>query len=160
MDVPQLIERARAIAGCTLLPPRGIPAIAESHTLPNDLAIFYRLCGGMALFVESEYPITLVSPDAFVLANPLIVGELCEYDISSSWYILSRDRNNEALTIDLHPGRLGRCYDSFYERHGVRGSCPIIARSFTEFLSRILDRNGGYYYWLQSDFISLGDAYD
>ena len=160
MDISQLFDEARTTVGSILMPPQGLPTITESHNLPTDLANFYRLCGGMTLFATLEYPITIVSPDAFVLANPLIVGELWEYDISSSWYIMSRDRNNEALTIDLHPSRLGKCYDSFYERHGVRGSCPIIARSFTDFFSRILNARGGYYYWLQNDFISLGDAYD
>ncbi len=35
----------------------------------------------------------------FKLANPVIVGDLCEEDISSNWYIKCNDGKNEFLTI-------------------------------------------------------------
>jgi antitoxin YokJ len=56
---------------------------------------------GLVLFENEEYPIHIVSPDEFILANPVIVGELCEEDISSNWYIIGNDGNDEYLTIDL-----------------------------------------------------------
>lgn len=70
-----------------------------------------------------------------------MIGEKTEYDISSNWYIIGRDMNKEYITIDLNPLRLGRCYDSYWENHGVPGNCAIIATTFTE-------------------LITLGDAYD
>lgn len=52
------------------------------------------------------------------------------------------------VTIDCSADRLGRCYDSFWDSHGVAGSCSIVALSFTDLLQRLLDNNGDYWYWL------------
>jgi hypothetical protein len=90
----------------------------------------------------------------------VIVGEACEDDISASWHLIVDDTNGEYLTIDLSENRVGRCYDSFFDRHGVRGSCPIIATSFSELLQRLIENRGQHWYWLQEGFESLGDAYD
>ncbi|PGM59614.1 hypothetical protein [Bacillus sp. AFS053548] len=114
----------------------------------------------MDLFIDCDYGLIIVSPEEFVLANPDIIGEKAEYDISSSWYIIGCDRNNDYLTIDLSIQRLGKCYDSNVEVHGVVGSCPIIANSFMELLERLLTNKGEHWYWLQDEFASLGDAYD
>jgi hypothetical protein len=32
--------------------------------------------------------------------------------------------------------------------------------SFTEFFQRILDAEGGHWYWLEPDWVPIGDAYD
>jgi antitoxin YokJ len=64
------------------------------------------------------------------------------------------------LSIDTDPTRNGRCYDSFHDVHGIVGSDPVIARSFAELFERLLDSGGGHWYWLEPDFVSLGDAYD
>ncbi len=160
MEIDALIATIRNLPGCRVYPPKGLPVIREDLILPDDLRTFYGLCGGLSLFENNMYPISIVSPEDFVLANPVIVGELCEYDISSTWYIIATDYDEEKLTIDLSPARLGRCYDSFIDRHGIAGSCPIIATSFTDLLARLLDNKGQHWYWLHSDFESLGDAYD
>lgn len=155
-----LIRSLRTAPEFDVLPPQAQPRVTGGHVLPADLATFYSLCGGITLYRDAEYPIAVVPANQFVPANPVIVGDLCEYDITSTWYILARDGNGEYLTIDLSPERNGRCYDSFYERHGVRGSCPIIATSFTDLLERLIANRGGHYHWLRSDFMTLGDAYD
>ena len=95
-----------------------------------------------------------------VLANPVIVGELCEEDISSKWYIICKDSDSNYITIDLATERLGRCYDSFWDRHGVVGECAIIARNFTELVMELFNSQGESLYWLGSDHQYLGDAYD
>lgn len=159
MDVVQLVEQIR-LDGCMVYPANGQPSVESDHGVPDDVRVFYELCGGIMLYPQAEYPIEVVPPERCVLANPVIVGELCDYDITSTWYIIARDRNNEVLTIDFSFERLGRCYDSFSDRHGVRGSCPIIATSLTDLLRRMLDNRGGYPYWLSPTFSALGDAYD
>lgn len=138
-----------------------MPEITEGHRLPEDLQHFYQLCGGLAMFRGSRAPTYIVPPQGLVLANPVIVGEVAEYDISSSWYIIASDgTDSQRVTIDLSLERLGRCYDSFWDRHAVAGSSTIIALSFTEFLSRTHLSNGEELYWLRPDFAPLGDAYD
>ncbi len=61
----------------------------------------------------------LVSPDNFVLANPIIVEELCEEDISTNWFIIGNDGTDEYLTVNLNEDRLGSCYDSFLTAVGL-----------------------------------------
>jgi hypothetical protein len=159
--VEQLIRQIRALPHCHVLEPTGLPKADETkHILPDDLKEFYNLCGGLVLFENKEYPIYVVSPDKFVLANPVIVGELCEEDISSNRYIICNDGNDEYLTIDLDEERLGKCYDSFFDRHGLVGESQIIATSFTDLLERLINNKGQYWFWLRDDFNPLGDAYD
>ncbi|WP_316572683.1 SMI1/KNR4 family protein [Neobacillus sp. YIM B06451] len=160
MEIELLIDKIRKFPNCKVHSPSGFPVLEKGHHLPNDLFDFYNQCGGIDLFTDRDYGITIVSPKEFVLANPVIIGEKAEYDISSNWYIIGQDGNNDYITIDLDKFRLGRCYDSNWEIHGVAGSCPVIANSFTELLERLVLNNGDYWYWLQDDFTSLGDAYD
>jgi hypothetical protein len=148
------------LSDCVVHPPVGVPSLEKEHLLPKDVEEFYKICGGLDLFIHSSYPIYLVPPSQFILANPIIIGERYEEDITADWYIFAHDGNGDYLTIDLNKKRLGRCYDSFHDRHGVVGDCPIIGTSFTDTLKRLISNRGDYWYWLKDDFVSLGDAYD
>lgn len=143
-----------------MLPPSGMPNLEREHILPVDLREFYKSCGGVSLFKRQSYSYRILRPSEMVLANPILIGERAEYDITSSWYLLAKDHDNQFLTIDCSPTRLGRCYDSFIDRHGIVGGCPVVAISFSDLLERLFRTQGGYPYWLRDDFISLGDAYD
>ncbi|WP_167280571.1 SMI1/KNR4 family protein [Paenibacillus lupini] len=157
----ELIEDIKRIEDCKVLPPSNQPILFNyNHILPADLRRFYELCGGITLFESASYAMTIVQPNDFVLANPVIVGELCEYDRSSDWYVIGTDGSSQYITIDLSYGRCGKCYDSFYEVHGVAGSNAIIANSFTDLLRQLLESKGQYLYWVEDDFEALGDAYD
>lgn len=160
MKIKSLIEQIKLDSECIVYPASGLPTIEEGCILPNDIKEFYSMCGGLSLYRDNDYAINILPPERFVLANPVIVGERCEEDISSNWYIFADDGSGEYLTIDLSPSRVGRCYDSFFDRHGVVGSCPIIAMSFTDAINRLYENKGQYWYWLNDDFQSLGDAYD
>jgi len=159
MSIKEIISRIERIRDCEVLPPSGKPTIKDGMLLPPDLYEFYDICGGVRLFQKSNYKTNIVTPEEFVLANPVIVGEECEEDISSNWYIIANDGSGEFLTIDLGDKRTGRCYDSFYDRHAVAGESKIIASSFTDLLERIILNKGEYWYWLNDQF-DLGDAYD
>ena len=135
MYILELINEIKNSKDCFIYPPCGIPVIGENVKLPSDLKKFYEVCGGIDLFKNKQYGFEIVKPKEFVLANPLIIGELCEEDISSKWYIICKDSEDNYITIDLCKEKNGRCYDSFWDRHGVVGECSVIE-------------------------ISLGDAYD
>ena len=159
-NVLKLLEILKKDQECKIYPPDGIPVIKAGLKMPDDLRDFYEICGGVELFPEKEYGFTILSPKDITLANPIIIGELCEEDISSTWYVLCKDRNENYITIDMDKKRLGRCYDSFWDRHGVVGECPIVAMSFTELLMSLLTQKGEKLFWLEKDFEYLGDAYD
>lgn len=160
VKIEYLVSQLTTMSDCDVHSPDGMPIIEERLVLPFDLMNFYQLCGGANLFTKSDYPISILTPKEFVLANPIIVGERCEDDISSSWYTIARDYNGDYLTIDLWQDRLGKCYDSFWDRHGIVGNCPVIARSFTHLLCQLIENGGNRWYWLKDDFETLGDAYD
>jgi hypothetical protein len=155
----RLLDRIGRTRDCTVVGPRGQPILRNGDRLPEDLAEFYRLAGGVSLFEHSTYPIRVVGPEDLARANLEIVGTDCPDDISDSWYIVARGGREEAITIDCSSERNGRCHDSFWDRHGVAGDCRVVALSFTELLERLFDSGGGYWYWLASDAPSYGDAY-
>lgn len=154
-----LIKKIASTSDCRLFEADGLPVIDEKHQLPKDISEFYEQCGGAVLYENADYPIYIVRPAEFELANPIIVGELCEEDISSEWYIVCTDGKGEYLTIDLNDQRKGKCYDSF-DRHGIVGETQVIASSFTDLIQRLLENKGKHWYWLRDDYVSLGDAYD
>ena len=163
MEIDHLIHSIRATPHCQVYEPMGFPVVEPNHVLPEDIKRFYTLCGGVSLFDDPgkmSYSIIIVPPTRCVLANPVIIGEAIEGDITASWYIIGDDTHGDYITIDFSQGRLGRCYDSFHEIHGLRGDCPIIASSFTDLLARLYGNGGRHWYWLQPNFVPLGDAYD
>jgi hypothetical protein len=160
MNISGLLTLIKSADNCTVSGSAGLPVVAPQHHLPDDFKSFYTLCGGVDLWNQSSYGLTIVSAEAVVPANPIIVGEPCPDDITANWYIIANDAQNNYLTIDLSDSRLGRCYDSSFGRHGIVGSCPIIAQSFSDLLWQLWKNRGQYWYWLQPGFESLGDAYD
>lgn len=101
MYILELIDEIKNSKDCFVYPPCGIPVIDENVKLPSDLKKFYEVCGGIYLFEDKKYGFEIVKPKEFVLANPLIIGELCEEDISSKWYVICKDREDNYITIDL-----------------------------------------------------------
>lgn len=160
MDIKELIEKIKNTPDCIVHAPCGLPLANQDMNLPNDLKVFYENCGGIILFANEPYGFTIVAPEEIVLANPIIVGELCEEDISSEWYIICKNAENDYITIDLANERQGRCYDSFWDRHGVVGECAVVARNFTELLTQLYNNQGKSLFWLDDDFGYIGDAYD
>ena len=160
-ELQRLVEGIRHTAGCEVLPPRGQPKLArEGCVIPDDLAEFYALCGGVTLFSHGPYPVRIVGPEEVVHANQAIVGQAPTDDLSDSWYLVARGGSEEAISIDCGRDRLGRCYDSFWDCHAVAGSCRVVALSFTELLRRLVESEGGSWYWLAEGAPAHGDAYD
>lgn len=139
-------------------------------TLPDDVKDFYSLCGGMTLFEDSPYSVRIVSPDEIRPADPVIVGEeiirgemekgTYENAISKDWYIIADLGNSDYIVIDMNKNRKGRCYSALWDSYPSRGDTPVIAMCFTELIERLVENNGEYWFFLQKDFHSYGDAYD
>jgi antitoxin YokJ len=151
-SVRSLIEAARTTPECIVHSPRGLPKIDPHHQLPNDVQEFYRLCSGVDLYTRSAYGVSLVPPNRVVVANPVILVGVTPADLEAtrgedhwSWYIIGEAPNALYVTIDLHPERLGRCYDSHWELHP--SDSEEIATSFTELFRRLLESRGGLWYW-------------
>lgn len=163
--IPDLLAQITQTPGCRVIPatePVDIRTfeLTGSVSLPADLREYLTLANGLELYVDSNYPLFVHGLSQLLRANPVIVGEDCAEDRSYQWFLIANDGSDEYLTIDLSTERSGRCYDSFFDRHGIPGSCPVIASSFTDLLVRALSNKGEHWWWLQREFPSLGDAYD
>ena len=158
-ELQRLLDQIQRTRDCKVVLPHGQPVLREGDRLPDDLAEFYRLSGGVVFFELSMYPIRVVGAEELVRSNPEIVGTDCPDDISDSWYIVARGGREEAISIDCGVERVGRCYDSFWDCHGVAGDCRIVAQSFTELMQRLFDGRGRYWYWLTDEAPDYGDAY-
>ena len=159
MDLSNLLDVLEKLPDCRLVPPAGLPKVPSNVILPADLDEFYRKAGGAFLFPESDYPIEIVGPTNFVRSNPVIRGADGEGDMSYNWFIIGQNPP-QYISIDLHPDRLGRCYDSFWDIHALVGDCPVIATSFAQLVEKLIDARGAHLYWHRKDFKYLGDAYD
>ncbi len=156
------IETIQSLAPCRIDKSQGQPALSEGLNLPPDLMDYYGRYGQIVIEPEECNSLTVLPASRFVRANPVLVGQTITDDRSHNWFVLA-EYTGEYITIDLNPDTLGRCYDSFWDRHAVKGSCPIIAGSFTEFLeliSKSLSTDGDPFYWEGGRIGSLGDAYD
>ncbi|GGJ24590.1 SMI1/KNR4 family protein [Deinococcus roseus] len=160
MLIDRLIRQMRSAPEHKVSRPRMYELfLLRGEVLPFDLRWFYNRCGEARLFYKEERYLTLLEPTELISANKRIVGKDHDYDISSYWYVFAQDADGEYLSIDLHPKRLGRIYDTNHVNHALEGYTPIIALSFSEFLERSLNYRPNYY-WLDRDFRGYGDAYD
>ncbi|MEN5284575.1 SMI1/KNR4 family protein [Stenotrophomonas lactitubi] len=141
------------------LPAAALPALEGPLAYPADMQHFYRECGGALLYANDPQSISykMLPPEDIRQANEVIVGERCEDDLSATWHVVARSDNGDYISIDLSLQQPGRCYDSNHEIHGVAGSCPVIAGSFTELIGNLLSCGGGQPYWAALD---CRDAYD
>lgn len=165
MDIPTLLSEIEGIANCEIRPPAGLPVVAPPYVLPDDLIAFYRLCGGLRLFTEAPFCLEIVPPDRMLVANPVILAGASTDDLEASkdhaswsWYIIGEGENSQFITIDLSLKHLGRCYDSFWDRHP--GNSEVIAFSFTSFLTQIVAAQGEDWYWHLPDFAPLGYPFE
>ncbi|WP_175003155.1 SMI1/KNR4 family protein [Burkholderia lata] len=159
-SIKEILEIIRFDSGCQVLPPNGdLPPLLKSDmAYPDDLVEFYNLCGGVVLFRSGKDNVSfrILSAHEVLQTNMLIVGEPCEDDISCSWYAICKADNGDCISIDTSKERRGRCYDSNFEIHGVVGSCPIIALSFSELLGELYKSSGIDVFWETRNY---GDAY-
>src|SRR6476469_8766414 len=92
MDVRALIRAIQANSDCIVYPPNGLPIVAEGDSLPQDLRLFYELCGGIDMFQSSEFYMEILPPEAVVLATPVIRPILSQVDIAEdnkgAWWSL------------------------------------------------------------------------
>jgi hypothetical protein len=145
---------------CSVSKNESLIVLEIGYDLPSDLKYYLENYKCVKLFQTAEYPFYIVGTKNFQKANPIIAGCDVEDDSSNMWFIVASDNNSQYITIDLAKERLGRCYDSFQDRHGIVGEQPIIANSFTELLQALYNNQGGYPYWLREEFKNIGDAYD
>lgn len=172
MDVSDFVDRLRALADCVVHPPTGLPAVRDGLVLPDDLAEFYGLCGGVVLFADADLPLRVSGPGELVPAAPRLLTEEIAAQalreapdsvVSTCFVIVDNGEGGateEHVVIDLHPSRLGRCYETFWDRFGLAGDMPVVARTFAELLDWLLATEGEGPERALETRPTYGDAYD
>ena len=166
MEINQLMDSIAEEANCHIVAPSTVPLVNSPLVLPQDLIAFYRRCGGLELFKEEVFGFRIVSPQEFVPANPVLLGNFYlenryefDADASGAWYLIARGiKSDEFITIDLNVTKNGYCYDSFWEVHAT-GNSKVVAQSFTELIERLYAARGTDLYWEHQAF-NLGYARD
>ncbi|WP_328471704.1 hypothetical protein OHA21_07905 [Actinoplanes sp. NBC_00393] len=157
----ELVARLREDPTCVFAQPAGeIPP--QLPVLPEDLQEFYRACGGLTLFTGAPFAWRVCGPHELVPSNIEVLGEQVDDDITASWWVIARqdDDSSALISIDLGADRLGWCYDSDTEVHGLVGDSAILAFSFTELLEELVRARGQHVFWEDDGFVAKGDAYD
>jgi hypothetical protein len=67
---------------------------------------------------------------------------------------------DEHLVVDLHPSRLGRYYETFWDRFGGVGDMPVVALRVMDALSWLLETDGQGAEVALERHPPLGDALD
>ena len=152
-DVTDLVSQLRDRDDCVVALPNGVPNVEDGLLLPDDLATFYEICGGILI---GRSRMQIVEPARFVPVNTVVLGERFPDDPSDAWYLIAETDSSataERVSLDLRRSHLGRCYDSFWDRHGVAGSTRILSTSFTYLLEQLSTFG-------VAELPTLGDAYD
>lgn len=167
-DLDSVLAEIATRRDCRLLPPVGQAQVPAGLLVPPDLWRFHDRCGGAVLFMGAEFTWHVSGPSRLVpasprLLTPQVAAEVAvEYpeDLTNGCYVIA-DSGDESSTVphivvDLHPDRVGRCYDAFWQTYGLVGEMPIVALTITEFL-RVLLASGGHDAVLSGRY---GDAYE
>lgn len=151
-----------------MLSPIGQAQVPVGVLVPDDLRRFYDRCGGVVLFADAPFTWHVSGPDRLVPASPRLLTPAIAArtaheepdDLTNSCHVIA-DGGRESATdqhvvIDLHPDRLGRCYDAFWDTYGLVGEMPVVALTIAELLEVLL-ASGGQVGALPGRY---GDAYD
>jgi hypothetical protein len=162
MRLLDVLDEARRRSDCVILPPTSQPhAHRSGEAVPADVLTFYKSCGGATFFAGTTSEVRILGPEQVVPANPVIVGDPGDDEpVSRSSYLIAQNGNGDFITVDMSFERGGRIYDSFYELHGVVGSWPVIAASFTTFIFDVWQTQGESLFWTSERHErSFPDAY-
>lgn len=149
-----------------LSPPCGIPVfekdLAIELTLPNDVIEFYTRCGGLIANKDGVCGswMRIVSPAEFQRIDSVIMGgEMFATGPFQFWYAIADVEDGNYLAIDVGKDFNGKCIDAFHETFAMPGYVNVVASSFADLLLRILNHPEDSAFFLQDDFVPLGEAF-
>jgi hypothetical protein len=113
-----------------------------------------------ARLFERDVAWRVCGPDELVPAAP----RLLTFDLAANTCFVFADHGgastDEHVVVELQPARAGRFYEAFWDRYGITGDMPVIARSVADALRWLLDTDGGRPDKAFERRPVLGDAFD
>jgi hypothetical protein len=168
MSIANLVSTIARTPGCLVHSVRGVPKdLPEDYSLSAELTEFYSCCGGLDMFIESDFGWRFSSPDKFGPSTPIVLGKyyfdkraFFDGDITNSWFLIAKGIGPElSLSIDLHPRRSGLCYNSAAEVYGTP-YCQVVARSLFELLDLAYMCRGNELWWEKPRLLFYGGCRD
>ncbi|MCG8550320.1 MAG: SMI1/KNR4 family protein [Desulfobacterales bacterium] len=146
--ISKILIKIQNSDGCDVFPAQGQPKLASKVIIPEDMRLFYELCGGVKLFSNKEYHWRILAPNEIALAEKSILDESEIIPELGNLFLIADDGNGDYLAINLDRKSNGYVVDAFHETFGVIGDTPVIAFSFTELLESLYENSGEYPFWL------------
>lgn len=167
-ELDRVLVEIAARDHCRLMPPAGHARVPDGLAIPKGLCRFHNRCGGAVLFENAPFTWQVSGPDQLVPASPRLltpaiaakVAQEHPDDLTNTCYVIANSGEESStdphVVIDLHPHRLGRCYDAYWDTYGLVGEMPVVAVTITELLHVLLATAGQH-----GSLPGLhGDAYD
>lgn len=153
-SLDEIIEELNSREDCVFRPATRLPDLPPGLTLPHDLALFYSRFSEARLSGRDDPSYHISAPSGFVNIGIAVCGEHTRHPVQDFWFALAHVQDGNYFAIDLHPSRLGRCYDIFHETY-LPDECKIIALSFTELMNQIAAADDDCW-WLDEKFLGYG----
>jgi antitoxin YokJ len=149
MQVNTIFEQILLLNDCTIRPKIEYElSIPSPLVIPREVSEFYGLCNGVELFNSKDYRFEIVPFDQIVPFTSVLSAFYVECKgerISDYWYRIGLEAEIY-IYVDFHPKRNGRCYHVSFD------DFQLIALSFSQILSMILNTKGEYPEWYSVDF--------
>jgi hypothetical protein len=145
----QLVSRS----DCEVLPFSGMPALNQGDVLPEQLAEFYKLCGGIRIkrFNDCFYSWYVSKPTDFRAAVGVIhQGEMSDSERAfwsahwaNSFYVVAETEGSGEVIVTSCGDRFrGLYFDGHRETFGC-DKMPVIAQSLAELIVLLVDAGIG-----------------
>ena len=142
--------------------PNLIDTIEENsgYQFPDDLKEFYRRYESVCLYSKEDPLYRFLSVDELHTTRIDIYGE-DSIDLGPDhWWSVCDVQDGNYISIDLKSfqDKEYNYIDAFHETFAEKGYSMIIAKSFTELLSKALMGGDSQVFFLQEGFVGYGDA--
>ena len=132
----------------------------SGYSFPDDIKKFYHRYESVSLY-DKEDPLY-----RFVPVNKLHPTRIDIFGLDSislgpdHWWSICNVQDGNYISIDLKSLGDNSCnyIDAFHETFAEPGHSRIVAKSFTELLSRALTGGDNQLFFLQDGFVDYGDA--
>jgi hypothetical protein len=164
-NLKELVELISKDSNCKILEPNN--EIFIDRKIPDDLDLFFKLTNGISLFENEPFGIKVIGKEEFISTNKYlypeddVIWDELKGDLTNEWFLIAKSPAlAQYVSIDLTNHGFGKCYDSYLSTHGEEGMSEVISNSFTELFWNLYNSKGESWYWNQTKFKKIGDAFD
>jgi antitoxin YokJ len=148
MTIDEILDQIESRSDCVVLPPCGLPSIKSSCALPDEIARFYQLCGGVKIrrFNNHFFSWEVVQPTRFIPAPEVAHRDFYdtvemfwrEHWAQSLYWFAQTEGAGEAIVVDCRPGAPLRLLNADIETFGCE-AMPLVSDDLGGLLVNLLE---------------------